>query len=111
MPVARLRAGDDVVLMRTGPPASRRSGRAGMSWTRRMLEFDATPLREAIALANRYSRTQVRLGDPALGRRTVSGAYHVGDARAFARTLAVAFGLKLERDEDGTIVLVAARAS
>ena len=104
-PVARLRAGDDVVLATSGGPLGRETNRTGASWTNRMLEFEATPLREAVALANRYSRTQIRLADPALGSREISGAFHVGDAEAFARSLAVAFGLAIDRAADGTIVL------
>lgn len=104
-PVARLRAGDDVVLVSSGGPLGRETNRSGASWINHMLEFETTPLREAVALANRYSLTQIRLADPALGSRQISGAFHVGDAEAFARSLAVAFGLAIDRAADGTIVL------
>lgn len=110
-PVARLRAGDDVVLVSSGGPLGRETNRTGASWTNRLLEFEATSLREAVALANRYSLTQIRLAGPALGRRQISGAFHVGDAEAFARSLAVAFGLALGRAADGTIVLSDPRRS
>ena len=110
-PVARLRAGDDVVLVSSGGPLGRETNRTGASWTNHMLEFETTPLREAVALANRYSRTQIRLADPALGSRQISGAFHVGDAEAFARSLAVAFGLAIDRAADGTIVLSDPRRS
>ena len=67
-----------------------------------MLEFDRTPLRTAVALANRYSAAQIRLADPDLGGLAVSGAYRAGDTAGLARGLAVAFGLNLDiatRDE------------
>jgi transmembrane sensor len=110
-PVARLRAGDDVVLVSSGGPLGRETNRTGASWTNYMLEFETTPLREAVALANRYSQTQIRLKDPALGSRQISGAFHVGDAEAFARSLAVAFGFATARAADGTIVLSDPRRS
>ena len=110
-PVARLRAGDDVVLVSSGGPLGRETKRTGASWTNHMLEFETTPLRVAVALANRYSRTQIRLADPALGGRQISGAFHVGDAKAFARSLAVAFELAIDRAADGTIVLFDPRRS
>lgn len=109
--VARLRAGDDVVLVGAGGLLGRETNRTGSSWTSYMLEFETTPLRDAVVLANRYSVTQIRLTDPALGNRQISGAFHVGDAEAFARSLAVAFGLAIERAADGTIVLSDPRRS
>ena len=108
-PEARLSAGDEVVLVRSGPPKRRKARGSASAWTRHMLEFDATPLGEAIALANRYSTTQIRLSDSALALRRVSGAYRVGDAAAFARSIAVAFGLEVGAQPDGTIVLAEPR--
>ena len=108
---ARLNAGDDVVLVRSGPPRRSKARSSDSAWTRHMLEFDATPLGEAIALANRYSTTQIRLADSEMALRRVSGAYRVGDAAAFARSIAVAFGLQANAQPDGAIVLAEPRRS
>ena len=105
MPVLRLRAGDDVRLARSGPTENNGAARTGDAWPRRMLQFRATPLADAVRLVNRYSHRQVRLAQPSLGNRRISGAYHAGDAEAFAQSVAVAFGLALRRGADGAIVL------
>lgn len=105
MPVARLRTGDDVRLASSGPTANNGAARTGDAWPRRMLQFEATPLADAVKQVNRYSRKQVRLAQPGLGDRRISGAYHAGDAEAFARSVAVALGLALRRSADGALVL------
>ena len=102
--VRRLQAGDRLEIGEN-PPERRRASRGEVRWPSRMLEFDDTPLREASALVNRYSRTQLRLGSDRIGALRVSGAYRAGDVAGFARSLAAAFGLRLETQPDGTILL------
>ena len=74
----------------------------------RMLQFDNTPLTQAVAEANRHSRTRITLADTSIGELKISGAFRAGDAGAFAESLAAAFSLHLERQPDGTLVLFAA---
>lgn len=76
-----------------------------------MLQFDDTPLAEAIAAANRHSRTRITLAEPSIGELRITGAFRAGDAAAFAESLAAAFGLHLERRPDGRLVLHAAPPS
>jgi len=73
-------------------------------WTRGMLEFDATPLADAVALANRYSRRHILI-DEDLGALRVSGAFRAGDTDGLARALAAAFRLSLRVTADGNLVL------
>lgn len=73
--------------------------------TSTMLQFDDTPLEQAVAEANRRSRTQITLADPSIGELRVTGAFRAGDAAGFAETLAAAFRLRLERRSDGTFIL------
>jgi transmembrane sensor len=76
----------------------------GPDWTRGMLQFDRTPLADAVALANRYSdRHIVLVGD--LGVLKVTGAFRAGDTMGLAKALAAAFGLSLQQREDGNLVL------
>lgn len=70
-----------------------------------MLQFDNTPLAEAVAQANRHSRERIRLADRSIGELRITGAFRAGDAAAFAESLAAAFGLHLERRPDGTLIL------
>lgn len=73
-------------------------------WTSGMLQFDGTPLKDAVALANRYSdRRIILVGD--LSPLRVTGAFRAGDTIGFARALAAAFGLTVEQSADGNIIL------
>ena len=103
--VRRLRAGQRFVIDGAAPPVSQRATRGETLWPSHMLEFDDTPLEEAVALVNRYSRVQLRLGDERIGGLRVSGAYRAGDVAGFARSLARAFNLRLETRPDGTLLL------
>ena len=71
-----------------------------------MLEFDDTRLDEAAALANRYSKVQLRLGDERIRSLRVNGAFRAGDVAGFARSLATAFDLRVVRQPDGSLLLV-----
>ena len=70
-----------------------------------MLSFDAIPLSDAIATANRYSSAKIRTVDPAIDDLQVTGAYRAGDTQGLARSLAASFDLRLTIHADGDIVL------
>lgn len=76
----------------------------GPDWTRGMLQFDATPLADAVALANRYSKQHILI-DENLGRLRVSGAFRAGDTDGLAKALAAAFHLSLRTEADGSLML------
>ena len=101
-PVA-LGAGQNMTVDSTGET---RTGAAvpAHDWTSGMLQFDGTPLLEAVALANRYSdRHIIVVGD--LTSLRVTGAFRAGDTTGLAKALAAAFGLTLQHDRDGNPVL------
>lgn len=100
-----LQPGQKLVLFDAGPPIRGPVQPADTVWPSRMLEFDETPLEEAIALANRYSRVQLRIGDERIRVQRVSGSYRAGDIAGFARGLAGAFDLQVERQPDGDLLL------
>jgi transmembrane sensor len=80
------------------------AGAPAPDWTRGMLQFDGTPLAEAVALANRYSERRILLvGD--LGALRVTGAFRAGDTAGLAKALAAAFGLSLQQNGEGNLVL------
>jgi transmembrane sensor len=117
--VRRLQPGEQMVVgsptqTEIAPPPPHRAARAP---TRRedpaprMLQFDNTPLTQAVAEANRHSRTRITLADPSISELRITGAFRAGDAGAFAESLAAAFSLHLERGSDGTLVLHAAPQS
>lgn len=76
----------------------------GAEWTGGMLQFDGTPLAEAVALANRYSHRHIVLAGP-IGTLRITGAFRAGDTAGLAKALAAAFHLSLRQDPDGDLVL------
>lgn len=106
----RLAAGQRLVISGAAPGVSQRATRGETLWPSGMLEFEDTPLREAVALVNRYSRVQLRLADGRIGALRVSGAYRARDVLGFARSLAAAFSLRLDTQPDGSLVLSDPRA-
>lgn len=105
-PIVRLGPGDTVVVSPPGEAVQRDEARPAALWPTGMLEFDRAALGDVVAEANRYSRTQIRLADPALGRLRVTGTFRAGDLDGLARSLAAAFGLRLERPSPGELVLL-----
>lgn len=77
------------------------------AWRRRKLDFDDTPVLEAIAEANRYSREQIVLAAPALASARISGTFEAGKNAEFAEGLQSYFRLQLDRTQDDKIILSA----
>ncbi|WP_242112206.1 FecR family protein [Luteimonas aquatica] len=75
------------------------------AWPRGDLVFRERPLDQLLEEANRYSTTQLRLGDPALGGIRVSGVFHAGDQDALSKALEQGWGLRAERTGTHEIVL------
>jgi transmembrane sensor len=69
-----------------------------------MLQFDGTPLAEAVALANRYSERQIILAGN-LNALRVTGAFRAGDTAGLAKALAAALSLSLQQRADGNLIL------
>lgn len=83
---------------------------AATGWTQGRLTFKETPLAEAVAEVNRYSRRQVRLAPAAPANLPVSGVFDAGDTEAFAAGVAGLYGLKTTPRAGGDIELGAAVA-
>lgn len=77
------------------------------SWTRGFLVFNATPLAQAIAEINRYSKRKLRLADPSLGNLQLSGSFRLGDAAATANALP--YVLPVTVHSEGTEIVVSHR--
>lgn len=89
-----------------GPDAEpERHAVAGLpDWTRGMLQFDGTPVAEAVERANRYSTRPILIaGD--VGELRVTGAFRAGDTAGLAKALSAAFGLRLHSSPDGRLIL------
>lgn len=111
--VVALKPGDRLTLHHDARPASpaveakvdRPSIERALAWQRHEASFDATPLADAIAEVNRYSRTKISMsGDVHKADYLISGVYRTGDSAAFANAVAMLYGLKV-REIEGRIEL------
>ncbi|WP_129791705.1 FecR domain-containing protein [Sphingosinicella sp. CPCC 101087] len=75
-----------------------------LGWRRGMLIFSQSTLADAVAEFNRYNRVQLIVADPAAAEIRIGGSFHAGNARAFARLLRDAYGLRL-KEQDGSILI------
>lgn len=110
-PVA-LKPGDRLIVQRDVPssPAveaklDRPNIERTLAWQRNEASFDATPLADAIAEINRYSRTKIVMSrDVQEAHYLIAGVYRTGDSAAFAHAVAILYGLEV-RETDGRIEL------
>jgi transmembrane sensor len=77
------------------------------AWRARKLDFSDTPLADAIAEANRYSRVQIELDAPELQNARISGTFEAGRNDLFVEGLQSYFQLNVDRPADRRIVLTA----
>lgn len=68
------------------------------------LVADGLPLGGVIDRANRVNASKIRLADPLLASRLVSGRFNIDDADSLARKLAVALNLRVEIRPDGFVL-------
>lgn len=74
------------------------------AWRSRKLDFSDTPLVDAIAEANRYSRNPIVLEAPHLTGARISGTFEAGRNDLLAEGLTSYFRLKAEHDSDRIIL-------
>ena len=78
-----------------------------LDWRRGMISFDRTPLSEAVAEINRYTRQEIAIVSPEIAHRPISGSFRIGPTRSFLHSLEVA-GLARVRSETAARVELAA---
>jgi transmembrane sensor len=76
------------------------------SWQAQRVEFQDKTLANAVCDFNRYSTTQMVIGDPSIEDIRVSGVFHFDDVTAFAEALHGTFGIR-NRIEGQAVVLMA----
>lgn len=106
----RLQPGQRLILTGGRASAPTAASPRDRQWPTGLLIFDATPLGQVIAEANRYGGRKIRLGDPQLARLQVSGGLKVTDPDGLARALAAALGLTVSTAPGGDLVLARAAA-
>ncbi len=81
-----------------------------LAWQGTRLVFDRLPLEQVIMAFNRHHPEQpLRLSDPRLRTRRISGIFRADNLDGFVRLLGEAFDIAAERKEDGEVLLRAAR--
>ena len=104
---ARLVAGQQIAFGKGSPaPTIQPATPGGGLWPEGLLTFQATPLSEVVAEANRYSRDRIQLASPAVGALQVSGVFRATAPRAIADSLAAAFDLRVKDEPDGDLMLI-----
>ena len=79
------------------------------SWESGVLVFNDRPLSEAVEEMNRYTTNPIVLADESSRDLRVSGVFNTGDPEHFAQTIAETFALRLHRDKNGAVRLIARR--
>jgi transmembrane sensor len=75
-----------------------------LAWQQGRIEFDGTPLADALEEVNRYSSLPIRLNDAALQTILVSGSFSTRDTAVFLRSLEQGFGLRAQRAGDAWVL-------
>lgn len=95
---AVLTAGQAVVLDKAG--LVRWRGAAEVlrvdNWRRGRVYFRETPLRDAVADMNRYTRTRMVITSPGIADMPVSGVFRAGSSESFARALSLAYPVRVQ---------------
>ena len=77
------------------------------SWRTGVLVFNDRPLGEAVEEMNRYTTHPIVLADESSRGLRVSGVFNTNDPEHFAQTIAETFPLRLYRQQDGVVKLIA----
>ncbi len=78
---------------------------AALAWRQSRVEFDGTPLEEAVGFFNRANSVQLALANSATGRLRITGVFLTTDPEAFSRALEITLGLTVTPTPDGRILL------
>lgn len=76
------------------------------AWPRGELTFNERRLDSLIESMNRYSTTQLHLGDASLAALKVSGSFHAGDQQALAKALVRGWQLRVQRTGTDELTLL-----
>jgi len=79
-----------------------------VGWTHGQLAFRDRRLEDLLRAMNRYSSTQLRLGDPSLAGLRVSGNFHAGDQEALVKALARGWHLRAQQTGTDELTLMPA---
>lgn len=76
------------------------------AWKQDRLVFNDTPLALALAEANRYSQSEIKLGEPALADLHISGVFPSNNNSVLLKALEKYYPVRAEKSADGRIILL-----
>jgi transmembrane sensor len=113
--IRRLRPGETISFPLEEPARAQRSAtparaetvetRASISAPDVTRDFESISIAELVAAANRRAERPIRLAEPAIGDRRVSGRFRIDDTALLAQRLASLFDLNADLDDRREIVL------
>jgi transmembrane sensor len=88
----------------TAQPVSPAEVARALAWRARRVEFNGTPLSEAVAMFNRANAVQLAVANAATGDLRISGVFWTNDSEAFSRVIETSLGITAAPDGGGRIV-------
>lgn len=86
-------------------PISSSEMASALAWRSRRVEFNGTPLADAVELFNRDNAVQLAVANSETGAIQITGVFWTNDPEAFSRAVEFSVGVKTARAPDGRIVL------
>jgi transmembrane sensor len=95
----------------TSSPVREVDASRALAWSEGLLVFSSTPLEEVAHRFNQYNRVQIRIRDPELGRRPVSGVFQASDPQTFIDFIRTGARVTVTRPTTAEIVVSANAAT
>jgi transmembrane sensor len=89
----------------TSSPVREVDASRALAWSEGLLVFSSTPLEEVAHRFNQYNRVQIRIRDPELGRRPVSGVFQASDPQTFIDFIRTGARVTVTRPSGAEIVV------
>ncbi len=74
---------------------------SALEWKHEVLEFEATPLSEAVEAFNQRNRDKIEVVDATLGRELIDGFFRSDNLTGFVKALEISANIKIDRSSDG----------
>lgn len=91
-------------------PVRKVSSRNEASWAQGQLVFDNSKVSDIVQRFNQYNSIQIRMTDPSLATRLITGVFSEDDPRSFAEFLQSEAGAAVSLSSNGEIVIGASNS-
>lgn len=103
---ALLIADQQVAVARSGrvTPVRHVDASRALAWAEGRLVFDSTPLAEVVAEFNRYNKVELKVDDPELAQRKVSGVFKANDPETLVAFVEAGARVSVDRESQQVIL-------